>query len=68
MLLQELSHLCGRRYLSDEHMSWVLQKLSSMQSDVPCIYGNLVADIERFCDRQVQSGQYKNLLFIFSVG
>ena len=68
MLPEELARLCGRRYLSDEHMSWVIQKLNSMQSDVLCIYGNFVTDIERFCERQVESGQYKKLLFIFNVG
>ena len=39
-----------------------------MQSDVLCIYWNFVADIECSCERQVESGQYKKLLFIFSVG
>ena len=33
MLPEELARLCGRRYSSDEHMSWVIQKLNSMQSD-----------------------------------
>ena len=32
----EFTRLCGQRYLLDEHMSWVIQKLSSMQSDVLC--------------------------------
>ena len=59
MLPEELACLCGRRYLSDEHMSCVIQKLNSMQSDVLCIYGNFVTD---------ESGQYKKLLFIFNVG
>ena len=67
-LPEELARLCGRRYLSDEHVSWVIQKLNSMQSDILCIYGNFVTDIERFCERQVESGQYKKLLFIFNVG
>ena len=62
------ARLCGRRYLSDEHMSWVIQKLNSMQSDVLFIYGNFVTDIECLCERQVESGQYKKLLFIFNVG
>ena len=30
MLPEELACLCGRRYLSDEHISWVIQKLNSM--------------------------------------
>ena len=68
MLPEELARLCGRRYLSDKHMSWVIQKLNSMQSDVLCIYGNLVTDIERSYERLVESGQYKKLLFIFNVG
>ena len=68
MLPEELARLCGRRYLSDEHVSWVIQNLHSMQSDVLCIFGNFVTDIERFCERQVESGQYKKLLFIFNVG
>ena len=45
-----------------------MQKLNSMQSDVLCIYGNYVTDMERFCETQVKSGQYKKLLFIFHVG
>ena len=68
MLPEEIACLCGRRYLSDEHMSWVIQNLNSMQPDVLCIYGNFVADIEAFCKRHVESGQYKKLLFIFNVG
>ena len=68
ILPEELARLCGRRYLSDKHVSWVIQKLNSMQSNVLCIYGNFVADIERFCERQVETGQYKKLLFIFNVG
>ena len=36
MLPEELARLCGQRYLLDEHISWVIQKLSSMQSDVLC--------------------------------
>ena len=68
MLPDELACLYGRRYLSDEYMSWVIQKLNSMQFDVLCIYRNFVADIEHFCERQVESSQYKKLLFIFNVG
>ena len=68
MLPEESARLCGRRYLSDEHMSWVIKKLNSMQSDVQCIYGNFVTDIKRFCEKQVESGQYKKLFFIFIVG
>ena len=30
MLPEELACLCGRRYLSNKHMSWVIQKLSPM--------------------------------------
>ena len=36
MSSEELARLCGRIYLSDEHLSWVKKKLSSMQSDVLC--------------------------------
>ena len=68
MLPEESARLCGRRYLSDEHMSWVIKKLNSMQSDVQCIYGNFVTDIKRFCEKQVESGQYKKFFFIFIVG
>ena len=35
-LPEELARLCGRRYLSDKHMSRVIQKLNSMQSYVLC--------------------------------
>ena len=38
ILPEELARLCGRRYLSGKHMSWVIQKLNSMQSNVLCIY------------------------------
>ena len=33
-----------------------------------CVYGNFVTDIERFRERQVESGRYKKLLFNFDVG
>ena len=67
ILPEELARLCARRYLSDKHMSWVIQKINSMQSNVLCIYGIFVADIECFCKRQVESDQYKKLLFIFNL-
>ena len=54
MLPEEVARLCGLRYLSEEHMSWVIQKLNSMQSDDLCIYGNFVTDIEHFFERQME--------------
>ena len=48
--------------------AWVIQKLNSMQSGVLSIYGNVATDIERFWKRQVETDQYKKLLFIFNLG
>ena len=67
MFPEVFARLGGCRYLSDKHMSWVIQKLNSIQSDVLCIYENFVTDTERFCERHAESGQYKKLLFIFNV-
>ena len=39
-----------------------------MQSGVLSIYGNFITDIERFWERQVETDQYKKLLFIFNLG
>ena len=55
MLPEKLTCLCSWRYLTDEHISWVIQKLNSAQFDVLYIYGNFGTDIE--------SGQHKKLLF-----
>ena len=57
----ELFRLCGKQYLSDEHMIWVSTYLNSIQNDTLCIYANFINDIEGFCRRR----EKKNTHFSF---
>ena len=51
MVPEELARLCSKRYLSDEHMLWISNKLNSMQDDTLCIYSNFISNVERFCEK-----------------
>ena len=52
MVPGELARLCGRRYLSDDHMMWVMNHLNSIQSDTLCVYANFIGDVESFCQNR----------------
>ena len=47
---EELAYLCGERYLSDGHMTFLLDILNKAQKDIFCIFGNFVCDIETYCN------------------
>ena len=53
MVPEELACVWGRRYLSDEHMLWVVSKLNETQSDVLYVYKNFVRNIRRFCQKHM---------------
>ena len=39
---QELSKVCRNRWLSCDHILWIVKKLNSMQSSTMCVYLNFV--------------------------
>ena len=53
MVPEELACVWGRRYLSDEHMLWVVSKLNETQSDVLYVYKNFARNIRRFCQKHM---------------
>ena len=42
---EELSRLCCTRWLSSDHMSWITQKMNSMQEETFFIYLNVTRDM-----------------------
>ena len=67
---EELSRLCCTRWLSSDHMSWITQKMNSMQEETFCIYLNFTRDIDRFVTKRIEPLKQKptNFLFVFNVG
>ena len=66
----ELSRICCNRWLSCDHILWVVQKLNSMQSSTMCCYLNYAGNVKRFVTRRLPVGTPKpsSLLFILNVG
>jgi len=52
MVPGELARLCCKRYLSGDHVHWIIDKLNMQQNKVLCIYLNRVIDIERFANKK----------------
>ena len=50
----ELSGLCCKRYISGDHVRWIINQLNNKQSEVLCIYMNSIIDIVQFVDRALQ--------------
>ena len=67
---QELSKVCCNRWLSCDHILWIVKKLNSMQSSTMCVYLNFVRDIKRFVARKLRPDQPRpsSLIFILNVG
>lgn len=55
MSSEELSKICCNRWLSSDHILWVVEKLNTMQSSTLCVYLNYVSDVKRYVKRTVQS-------------
>ena len=70
MVPEELARVWGRRYLSDEHMLWAVDKLNETQSDVLCIYINFVRNICRYCQKHMSEHRMlpKKILVLMNVG
>ena len=67
---QELSRLCCSRWISSDHVSWIIQKLNSTQTEKLCIYMNYTRDIEDFVRKNIAPLRQKptQFLFILNVG
>ena len=67
---EELSRLCCKRYISGDHMQWVISQLNVLQSSVHCVYLNLVNDIAASVTREKSTmQQYPTALaFIVNCG
>jgi len=71
MTPNELAMLCGKRYLSGDHMHWVACQLTKQSPEVVCVYINSIIDINRYVERIVtkKSGMtIKKICFIVNVG
>ena len=70
MSSEELSKICCNRWLSSDHILWVVEKLNTMQPSTLCVYLNYVSDVKRYVKRRVQSDQLRpvSLMFIMNVG
>lgn len=67
---QELSKVCCNRWLSSDHILWIVKTLNSMQSSTICVYLNFVSDIKKFVARSLQPDQTRpsSIVFILNVG
>lgn len=70
MFPDELARLCGERYLSGDHMMYVVRKLNEMQDDVLCVYGNYNPDPKKCLERFMRSKQQlpTRIAFLLNVG
>ena len=64
---EELSRLCCTRWLSGDHMSWITQKINSMQEETFCIYLNFIRETDRFVTKRIQPLQQKPTKFLFLI-
>ena len=70
MTLQELSKVCCDRWISCNHILWIVKKLNSMKSSTLCVYLNFVGNIKRFVARRLQPDHPRpsSIVFILNVG
>ena len=70
MAPDELARVVGRRYLSDQHMTWAAEKLNERQGDILCTYLNYISNIPRYCQKIMRGKSTKpnKLLFLLNVG
>ena len=63
----ELSKLCCTRWLSSDHICWMMETLNKAQRETYCIYMNYIGNVERFVSRRIvplQPKPSKYFLFI----
>jgi hypothetical protein len=65
MAAEELSKLCCTRWLSCDHVCWLLDELNKAQEEIVCVYMNFVTDINRFIARRITPRQQKPSIYIF---
>ena len=70
MAAGELSKLCCTRWLSCDHMDWMIQELNKVQGETKCVYMNFVLHIDCFIARRITPLQQKpsKYLFVLNVG
>ena len=66
----ELSMICGNRWLSDDHMTWIMKELTDSGTDTYCVYlnGVLNADPMKFRRFRCRDNLPSKVLFSISVG
>lgn len=62
---QELSKVCCNRWLSSDHILWIVKTLNSMQSSTICAYLNFVSNIK---GGKKPSTRPSSIVFILHVG
>ena len=58
MLPGELARLCGRRYLSDQHMMWIADNLNNMQPFAHVVFANFITNVEEYCQRKEEEDNF----------
>ena len=66
----ELSMICGNRWLSDDHMTWLMKELTDSGTDTYCVYlnGVLNTDPRRFRRFRCRGNLPSKVLFSINVG
>ena len=66
----ELSMICGNRWLSDDHMTWLMKELNHSGSDTYCVYlnGVLKTDPMKFRKFRCRDNLPSKVVFSINVG
>ncbi|XP_022808042.1 uncharacterized protein LOC111345054 [Stylophora pistillata] len=67
MTPDEMAKLCGKRWISSDHLMWVAGTINKEQSNTFCWVLNTVNDIECLVERRLQSHKPSSLVFFVSV-
>ena len=71
MTPNELAMLCGKRYLSGDHVTWITKQLNKQNTNTMCFYLNRVHNIKETIERTKNKANFKqpdNISFIINVG
>ena len=64
----ELAQVCGKRFLSSDHMHWLVNKLNMQQKEMFCVYANSVINVEATVNRFLGNNSIpKRIGVIFNV-
>ena len=64
---EELARLCCHRYISGDHIHWILKKLNQQNRSTLCVYLNEIKYVNRFVEKN-KSHETDALFFIINVG